>query len=64
MKYQEYMEAVKKADKAMKESNGHSYETILKTRCIYCGRSPKQKGKCKNWIDTFVKCLYEELINL
>jgi len=44
----------KQADKRMKASNGHSYVTILKTRCQYCNRSPTQKGRCKAWFQTFI----------
>jgi hypothetical protein len=42
------------ADKRMKSSNGHSYVTILKTRCQYCGRSQSQKGRCSSWFRTFI----------
>ena len=50
----EWKAALAEADRLMKESNGHSYIHILKTRCQYCGRSPKQRGMCARWIDTFV----------
>lgn len=46
------------ADVRMKRNDGHSYVTILKTRCIRCGRSPKQAGKCPKWFDTFCEELY------
>lgn len=46
-------DAYVEADRRMKASNGHSYITILKTRCQYCGRSPWQKGRCGEWFHTF-----------
>ena len=45
----------------MKLSNGHSYVQILKCRCIYCNRSPKQKGKCSGWFHSFCDRLSEVL---
>ena len=54
---------LKEADKKMKETNGHSYMTTLKTRCIYCNRSQNQKGKCSNWFQTFIDRFREILIN-
>lgn len=56
-----YEEACKRADARMKSKNGHQFETILKTRCIHCGRSPKAKGKCGGWFQTFIECLRQEL---
>lgn len=56
-------EAMARADKKMKDSNGHSYVSILKTRCQNCGRSPKQKGKCSGWFTTFVNRLEGEYLN-
>jgi hypothetical protein len=50
-------EAFEKADRMMKETEGHSYITILKTRCQSCGRSPKQKGVCRAWFTRFLACL-------
>jgi len=47
-------EYLAEADKRMKASDGHSYVTILKTRCLYCGRSPEQKGRCRSWFQTFI----------
>jgi hypothetical protein len=58
--HEEFQELLKEADKRMKQSDGHTYETILKTRCIYCKRSPNQKGTCKAWFSTFI----DELTNL
>ena len=49
------------ADRRMKLSNGHSYVQILKCRCIYCNRSPKQKGKCSGWFHSFCDRLSEVL---
>jgi hypothetical protein len=48
-------------DAQMKARNGHSFEIFLKTRCIYCGRSPKAKGKCRGWFMTFINLLYYRL---
>ncbi len=50
-KLDKYLE---EADERMKASNGHSFVTILKTRCQYCGRSKNQKGRCKAWFQTFI----------
>lgn len=51
------------ADRSMKASNGHSYETILKTRCIYCRRSPRDKRRCGAWFQTFINRLDNILLN-
>lgn len=56
-----YDQLCKEADEEMKARNGHSFEIILKTRCIYCGRSPKAKGKCRGWFMTFINILYYKL---
>lgn len=61
MTREQYDEACKRADKSMKDKSGHSFATILKTRCIYCGRSPRAKGKCRGWFMTFINLLYYEL---
>jgi hypothetical protein len=57
MTHEEIRECYDRADTRMKQTNGHSYITILKTRCQYCGRSPKQKGQCSGWFQTFLDCL-------
>lgn len=54
MKNEEWQKILLEADKRMKETEGHSYMTILKTRCQYCRRSPNQKGKCSAWFSTFI----------
>lgn len=54
----EQWEAAKRlADERTKANNGHSFVTILKTRCQFCGRSPKQKGRCGAWFQTFLSQL-------
>lgn len=55
MDAQKLDEYLAEADKRMKASDGHSYVTILKTRCQYCGRSPRQKGRCGAWFQTFIE---------
>lgn len=50
----ELRECYEEADRRLKVKDGHSYLTILKTRCQYCGRSPKQKGRCAGWFQTFL----------
>lgn len=61
----EQWEAAKiEADRRMKEENGHSFETILKTRSTYCRRSPRAKGKCGAWFQTFIRQLDNILLNL
>lgn len=52
------------ADRRMKAKNGHSFITILKTRCQFCGRSPKAKGNCRAWFQTFLSELDTILLNL
>lgn len=42
------------ADASMKRSDGHAFFTALKTRCMRCGRSPRQKGRCAGWLNTFM----------
>jgi hypothetical protein len=58
---EELRECYEEADRLMKQKDGHSYLTILKTRCQYCGRSPKQKGRCSGWFQTFLDCLHTVL---
>lgn len=53
--------ALLEADAEMKNSNGHSYVTILKTRCIYCNRSPRVKTRCGRWLDTMMDRLESTL---
>lgn len=59
--FEEYGEAVLKADASMKADNGHSFVQILKCRCRWCHRSPKAKGRCRGWFNTFVMQLAGEL---
>lgn len=51
----------KRADDRMKAKNGHTFEHSLKTRCIFCGRSPKAKGRCRGWFMTFINLLWYEM---
>lgn len=60
----EWQQAKELADKRMKASNGHSYMTILKTRCQHCGRSPRDARRCGQWFQTFVGNLDTILLNL
>ena len=59
MKRAEWIAMLQEADRRMKLTNGHSFVTILKTRCQYCGRSPKHSGRCGRWFDTFCEHLYQ-----
>jgi hypothetical protein len=61
--WQQWEDAKREADKIMKASNGHYFEHILKTRCVYCGRSPKAKGRCGAWFQTFITQLDNVLLN-
>ncbi len=63
MTRERYDEICAEVDADMKSRNGHSFETILKTRCVYCGRSPKAKGQCRGWFMTFVNLLFYRLEN-
>lgn len=54
MNYKELRECYEEADRRMKRTQGHSYFQILKVRCQYCSRSPRQKGKCAGWFQTFL----------
>ena len=54
MTNEQFKKYLQESDTRMKESNGHSYVTILKTRCQYCGRSPHHKSRCKAWFQTFI----------
>lgn len=62
MNFERYMELVEESDREMKRTNGHTYMHVMKTRCMYCGRSPNQKGKCRAWIQTFVNILGNKII--
>lgn len=64
MTWQQWENAKNEADKKMKRNSGHYYEKILKTRCIWCKRSPKNTRRCGAWFQTFIKRLDEELLNL
>jgi len=58
MTREELQKAYKKADEMMKETKGHSFMlTGFKTRCQFCGRSPRQKGICKHWFQRYLDCL-------
>lgn len=59
--FEQFSEACRKADVAMKSKNGHSFVHILKIRCEWCGRSPQAKGRCRGWFQTFLKHLSGEL---
>ncbi len=61
--FNQFKYAEELADKAMKATNGHSFVTILKTRCQFCNRSPKAKGKCGAWFQTFLFQLDRVLLN-
>lgn len=52
------------ADARMKQNNGHYFVVTLKTRCQYCGRSPKARGKCGAWFQTFIAHLDTVLLNI
>lgn len=52
------------ADRRMKANNGHAFLTILKTRCQHCGRSPRAKGRCGAWFQTFIGNVDTILLNL
>ncbi len=54
MTQEEFQQACQEADRRMKESNGHNYMTILKTRCMNCGRSPKVTTRCSGWLNTYM----------
>lgn len=59
--YSQLRAAYTEADERMKKSNGHSFVQILKCRCVYCHRSPDQKGKCRDWFATYLDRLSEVL---
>ena len=63
MTWDEWGKAKLEADRIMKESNGHLYETILKTQCVYCGKSPRDKRRCSAWFQTFINQLDNVLLN-
>lgn len=59
--HREYQAACDRADKILKQDNGHSFVISLKTRCQYCRRSPRAKGRCRYWFQHFLNLLYAEL---
>jgi hypothetical protein len=63
MTFGEFQAMKAEADKRMKASNGHYFVTILKTRCQFCGRSPKARGLCGFWFQTFLFELDSLLLN-
>lgn len=62
--HDEWMRAKLLADTRMKASNGHYFVTILKTRCQHCRRSPRTRGRCGGWFQTFLAHLDTILMNL
>ncbi len=64
MSHEDWMQAKLTADQRMKASNGHYFIVMLKTRCQWCGRSPKAKGRCGGWFQTFLAQLDMVLMNL
>jgi hypothetical protein len=58
------MELCQEADKETKANNGHEFMITLKTRCQNCGRSPKQKGRCPAWLNTYMHLLFRKLEKL
>lgn len=63
LEFQKLEKALVEADKRIKESNGHSYVQILKTRCQFCGKSPKDKRRCSQWFQTFIYQLKNIYLN-
>lgn len=61
---EEWERAKVTADDRMKRDNGHCFVIILKTRCQFCGRSPKATGRCGQWFQTFLWHLDVILFNL
>jgi hypothetical protein len=59
----EWKRATLRADALMKQNNGHSFMTILKTRCQYCGRSRNARGKCPAWASVLVSNILFVLMN-
>ena len=53
--------AARKAYAAMEDSSGHVFEHCLKVRCVWCRRSPRAKGRCGAWFQTFLWHLRYEL---
>lgn len=60
----EWMKAKLLADRRMKADNGHYFVISLKTRCQYCHRSPRARGRCGAWFTTFLNHLDTILLNL
>jgi hypothetical protein len=63
---EEYEYAISQAEQEIKHKDGHTFalNTRMKTRCIYCGRSPRTRGKCKDWFQSFKLQLYKEICAL
>ena len=64
LSFDEWALAKMTASRRMKASNGHYFITVMKTRCQFCGRSPRAKGKCGAWFETFMAQLDIVLFNL
>ena len=54
MTFVQLQECYEEADRRMKSANGHSFITILKTRCQYCNRRPGIKTRCGGWFQSFL----------
>ena len=64
MTWTEWQQIKSLADRRMKAKNGHRFETILKTRCIYCRRGPRVRTRCGAWFHTFLSEVDAILLNL
>lgn len=62
--WEQWQDAKIEADKRMKASNGHYYEVMLKTRCVFCRKSPKDTRRCGAWFQTFIMQLDNVLLNI
>ena len=62
--FEQWEKAKRLADERMKKSNGHSFVTILKTRCQFCGRSLRVTTRCGGWFQTFIFQLDTIMLNI
>ncbi len=62
--WDEWAKAKLLADRRMKQSNGHQFVYMLKTRCQHCGKSQKVKTRCGGWFATYLTHVDRIFLNL
>lgn len=57
MDSKQWIKFINEADERTNDTKGHMFETILKTRCRWCRRTPNVKTTCGHWFATYLSNL-------